>query len=59
MFAETLGWIVAEGDRNDWTSSSKIFFDLFLKLFGIRGEIDIKPKVSSFSVGSDNRRSRI
>jgi len=59
MFAETLGWIIAEGDRKDWTSSSKIFFDLFLKLFGIRGEIDIKPKVSSFPVGSDNRRSRI
>jgi hypothetical protein len=46
IFTETLGGIIASGTREDLTSSSKMFFDLFLKLFGIRGEVDLKPKVS-------------
>jgi hypothetical protein len=45
VFTETLGGIIAAGTREDLTSSSKVFFDLFLKLFGIRGEVDLKPKV--------------
>lgn len=46
IFTETFGGIIASGTREDLTSSSKMFFDLFLKLFGIRGELDLKPKVS-------------
>jgi hypothetical protein len=45
VFTETLGGIIAAGTREDLTASSKVFFDLFLKLFGIRGEVDLKPKV--------------
>jgi hypothetical protein len=42
---EILELVVMEGSREDLTGSSKLLFDLFLKLFDIRNEIELKPKV--------------
>ena len=45
MFIVTTGWIIAEGSREDLTGSSKLLFELFFKLFDIRNEASLKPKV--------------
>jgi hypothetical protein len=42
---EILDLVVMEGSREDLTGSSKLLFDLFLKLFDIRNEIELKSKV--------------
>ena len=48
MFIVTTGWIIDKGSREDLTSSSKILFDIFLKLFDIRNDTTLKPKVFHF-----------
>jgi hypothetical protein len=48
MLVESLASVIAAGSREDLTSSSKLLFGLFLKLFGIRGEVNLKPKVFAF-----------
>jgi hypothetical protein len=45
MFIATTQWIIAEGSREDLTGSSKLLFELFFKLFDIRNESSLKPKV--------------
>jgi len=45
MFIVTSSWIIAKGSREDLTGSSKLLFELFLKLFDIRTENSLKPKV--------------
>jgi hypothetical protein len=59
VFTETLGGIISAGTREDLTSSSKLSFDLFLKLFGIRGEVDLKPKVLFPKIHANGRPSRV
>jgi len=41
----TLELVIEEGSREDLTASSKLLFDLFLKLFDVRNQTDLKPKV--------------
>jgi hypothetical protein len=45
MFIIVLEWIIEAGTREDLTGSSKLFFDLFLKIFDIRNDPSLKPKV--------------
>jgi hypothetical protein len=43
-----LGQVIAEGSREDLTGSSKPLFELFLKLFDLRNESPLRPKVYLF-----------
>lgn len=45
FIVETLELVIAKGSREDLTSSSKILFELFLKIFDVRSEASLKPKV--------------
>jgi hypothetical protein len=49
VFIRTLELIIAEGSREDLTNSSKLLFELFLKIFDIRSEASLKPKVSNWT----------
>jgi hypothetical protein len=46
MFIIILEWIIAAGTRESLTSSSRLLFDLFLKIFDLRNDSTLKPKVS-------------
>jgi hypothetical protein len=45
LFITVLDLVIVEGSREDLTGSSTSLFDLFLKLFDIRNETALKPKV--------------
>jgi hypothetical protein len=53
-----IGWVISEGTRESLTGSSKILFELFLKIFDIRNEGSLKAKVKYVHVTSDSRQSR-
>jgi len=45
MFITMLEWIITAGTREELTGSSRLLFDLFLKIFDIRNNPSLKPKV--------------